>query len=418
MNTYLFVLVIIGIGALGMAWMPQITKKIKISFSIIYVLFGAILYIFGSHLPLPDPIREQKYTLHLTELVVIISLMGSGLKIDRPFSFSNWKVPLRLISLTMILSIGVIAWLVWYFLDFDVPSAVLLGAVLAPTDPVLAADVQVGPPHENKRDDVKFSLTGEAGLNDGMAFPFTWLAITLAQINNTGEGSIVDWVLVDLILKIVVGIVSGFLIGRILAYFIFGKSDRNRIMDDNNGFIALAATLFIYGLTEIIHGYGFIAVFVGAVTLRNYEMKHEFHTQLHSFTDQVERILVAIVLILFGGSLVSGLLEALTGPMILMGIVFVILVRPLAAYVAVLGTRMHPIQRWSISFFGIKGIGSFFYLSFALVATDFAQAREIWSLAAFTVLISLLTHGSTAALSMSHIDERFTEKEDFNDPVT
>jgi sodium/hydrogen antiporter len=410
MNTYLFVLIIIGIASLGMAWMPQITAKIKISYSILYVLFGAVLYIFGDHLPLPDPIREQEYTLHLTELVVIISLMGSGLKIDRPFTLKNWAVPLRLISLTMILSIGIITYLAWYFLDFDLPSALLLGAVLAPTDPVLAADVQVGPPHENKRDDVKFALTAEAGLNDGMAFPFTWLAITLAQINLSGEGSVVDWVLVDLLYKMTIGVVSGFVLGRILAYVIFRKSAQDKVLEMNNGFIALAATLFIYGLTEIIHAYGFIAVFVGAVTLRNYEMKHEFHTQLHSFTDQVERILVAIVLVLFGGSLVSGLLEGLSGPMILLGVVFVFIVRPISGYLALIGTGLHALQRWSISFFGIKGIGSFFYLTFALVKTDFAQAREIWALAAFTVLLSLLTHGSTAALSMGHIDERFSEE--------
>lgn len=411
MDTYLFILMIIGIASLGMAWMPQITKKIKISYSILYVLLGVILYIFSDHLPLPDPIRKQQYTVHLTELVVIISLMGSGLKIDRPFSLNAWQLPLRLVSWTMLISIGLMAYLSWQFLNFDIPSALLLAAVLAPTDPVLAADVQVGPPHENKRDDVKFALTGEAGLNDGMAFPFTWLAITVAQITYKQEGSLIDWLLVDLLYKIVVGVIAGFVLGRLLAYALFKKPNKNNLLEQNNGFIALAATLLIYGFTELIHAYGFIAVFVGAVTLRNYEMRHEFHTQLHSFTDQIERILVAIVLMLFGGSLVSGILEDLSGQMVLIGIVFVLLVRPLAGYLALIGTGLHKIKRLSISFFGIKGIGSFFYLSFALVETDFAQAGEIWALAAFTVLVSLVVHGSTATHSMNQIEEKFSHEQ-------
>ncbi len=409
MSTYLLIMLIIGAAALAMAWMPLISKKIKISYSLLYILFGAVVYIFGDSLPLPDPIRKQTYTVHLTELVVIISLMGSGLKIDRPFSFKNWNLPLRLVSITMLLSIGAITGLAWYFLGFDLPSALLLGAVLAPTDPVLAADVQVAGPHENKRDDVRFALTAEAGMNDGLAFPFTWLAIILAQIALNGEGSVIDWLLTDLLYKIAMGALAGFGLGRLLAYLLFRKTKQKSLMEMENGFIALSATLFIYAFTEMIHGYGFLAVFVGAVTLRNYEMEHEFHKQLHAFTDQIERILVAIVLILFGGSLVSGILGELSGPMVFLGLAFVFVVRPIAGYLGLLGTDLHPRQRAAISFFGIKGIGSFFYLAFALSKTDFAYSEELWSLAAFTVLVSALTHGATATLSMEKIEEKHGE---------
>ncbi len=229
----------------------------------------------------------------------------------------------------------------------------------------------------------------------------------LAQIATTGEGSLTDWLLSDLLYRIVVGAVAGYLLGRLLAYLIFRKSEEKSIIEMNNGFIALAATLFIYGFTEMLHGYGFLAVFVGSVTLRNSEMQHEFHNQLHSFTDQIERILVAIVLILFGGSLVGGVLEELSGQMVVLSLVFVFVVRPVAGYLGLLGTKLHAIQRSAISFFGIKGIGSFFYLSFALAEAEFANAREIWAIAAFTVVVSLLTHGFTAAISMEKIEEKF-----------
>ncbi|HEV7347787.1 sodium:proton antiporter [Telluribacter sp.] len=413
MDTYIIVITIIGLAALGMAWMPVFTKKTNISYAVLYVLFGALLYMFVDVLPLPDPIREQEYTVRLTEMVVIISLMGTGLKIDQPFSLKGWRIPFRLISITMLLSIGLITLLGWWGLKYDIASALLLGAVLAPTDPVLASDVQVGPPNEKKRDEVKFALTAEAGLNDGMAFPFTWMAVTVAFMTSpTAEGSLLEWFTMDFLYRIGAGFICGYALGRLLAYLIFKEWDwlkGKKIVEADNAFIALATTLLIYGLTEMIHGYGFMAVFVGAVTLRNRELRHEFHTELHSFTDQIERILVAIVLILFGGSLITVILDELTWEMALYAAAFVLVVRPLSGYIGLMGSGLHMKQKLAISFFGIKGIGSFFYLAFALEETDFLFGDDIWSLVAFTVLISLVVHGITARFSMKNLEEEFAE---------
>ncbi|WP_247233029.1 sodium:proton antiporter [Telluribacter sp. SYSU D00476] len=410
MNTYIIVITVIGLAAMGMAWMPLFSKKIGVSYAIPYVLFGVLLYLFLDVLPLPNPIRKLEYTVRLTELVVIISLMGTGLKIDRPFSYKAWQAPLRLISVTMLLSIALIAFLGWWGLHMDAASAILLGAVLAPTDPVLASDVQVGPPNEGQRDDVRFALTAEAGLNDGMAFPFTWLAVAVALMTSSGEGGLMEWFTVDLLYRIIAGVISGYVLGRLLAYLIFNEwkwTQGKKIYEGDNAFMALAATLLIYGLTEIIHGYGFIAVFVGAVALRSRELEHEFHTELHSFTDQIERILVAIVLILFGGSLINGILEELTWEMALYGLAFVFLVRPLTGYLGLIGTGLHKKQKWAIAFFGIKGIGSFFYLSFALEKADFPSGDDVWALVAFTVLVSLVVHGVTASFSMKNLEKEF-----------
>ncbi|HYH15595.1 MAG TPA: cation:proton antiporter, partial [Flavisolibacter sp.] len=187
MDSYIVSITLIGIAALGMAWMPSITDRTHISYSIIYVLFGIAVYGLLGQLHKPNPIRHNTEALHLTELVVIISLMGTGLKIDQPFSFKSWAVPFRLISITMIFCIGAVTWIAHRFLGLDLASALLLGAVLAPTDPVLASDVQVGPPLEKSKDNVRFSLTAEAGMNDGMAFPFTWLAIIVAMMGVTNS---------------------------------------------------------------------------------------------------------------------------------------------------------------------------------------------------------------------------------------
>jgi len=412
MNIYFLILTVIGLAALGMAWMPAITEKIKISYSLIYVLAGALLYSVIRVFPMPNPIDQTQATIRITELVVIVSLMGTGLKIDQPFSFREWKIPFRLVIITMILCIALVTFWSWYFLEFDIASAILMGAVLAPTDPVLASDVQVGPPLENKRENVRFSLTAEAGLNDGMAFPFTWLAIKLALLTtitstNSTSGTLLEWVIIDLVYKILMGAICGYLMGRLLAYLVFYLPEKRKFLVTKDGFVALSATLFVYGITELISGYGFIAVFVTAVTLRNYEIGHKYHVKLHSFTDQIERILLAIVLILFGGSIASGLLNHLTWELALMGIVFIFVIRPVSGLLTLIGSGLHVKEKLAISFFGIRGIGSFFYLAFALHMAKFKPAEQMWSLLGFIVILSILIHGLTATTVMKSLQRRF-----------
>ncbi len=412
MHQYIISITVIGLVALGMSYIPMLTRKINISYSIVFLLFGVVIYSVVKELPWPDPVWQENYVIHLTELVVIVALMGTGLKIDHPFSFRRWKVPFRLVTITMLLSIGIMAVLSFWGLAFDLASAVLLGAVLAPTDPVLAADVQVGPPNKGENDHVRFSLTAEAGLNDGMAFPFTWLAISLALTSQSAEAWLGDWFLKDVLYRLLAGAVVGFLLGRLIVYLFFILPEKYDLKHVRDGLVAISATLIAYGLTELIQGYGFIAVFVTAVTIRNFEMEHEYHEKLHRFTDQIERILLAILLTLFGGSLVNGILDKLTWEMAILGLGFVLIIRPVTGLAGLIGIPVKFREKLAISFFGIRGIGSFFYLSFALDKAEFAQKEEIWSLTAFIVLISIVVHGLTASVAMKKLKMNLTQEQE------
>ncbi|MCD9015452.1 cation:proton antiporter [Parachryseolinea silvisoli] len=403
MDNYIVILAIVGAAALAMAWMPAITQKLKISYAVLYVVLGFVLYTFVRSLPEPNPTKQVNITLRLTELVVLVSLMGTGLKIDERFSFKDWSIPLRLVSITMLLSILITALLGYFWLGFSIPSAILLGAALAPTDPVLASDVQVGPPLEKARSNVRFALTAEGGLNDSMAFPFTWLAIALTA-STFDAYTLTHWVVMDIVVKLGVGLVSGFLIGKALAYLLFHLPKKTSLTTPADGFVALSATLLVYGVTELLHGYGFLAVFVCAVTLRNFEMHHQYHKKLHAFSDQIERILVAIVLILFGGSIAYGILSILSWPLALFGLVSILIVRPLCAYFSVMRTKLPGTEKAMISFFGIKGVGSLFYLSFALNEATFENAAELWCVVSFIVLCSILIHGFSAAKTIAHVE--------------
>jgi NhaP-type Na+/H+ or K+/H+ antiporter len=409
LDSYILILIVIGLAALGMAWMPAFTKATKISYSILYVAFGAVLYASaGNFLPLPDPISKSTVTVRLTEMIVLVSLMGSGLKIDRPFSLRKWRVPLRLVSITMLLSIAGVAAIGYYWLEFGLAAAALLGAVLAPTDPVLAADVQVGPPTEGDLTHSKFALTAEAGMNDGTAFPFTWLAIMLATGEFAAKGW-ASWLQYELLYKLVAGVAIGYLSGKVLGWLFFKLPEEIKGAKVRDGFVALCATLLVYGVAEAAHGYGFIAVFVSAVTMRGLERHHKMHKTLHEFTDQIERLLVCIVLLLFGGSLVSGLLDELSWPIAAAGVFFVFILRPAIGALSLWGTGLHLKEKLAIGFFGIKGVGSFYYLAFALAQTSFPERDKLWALTGFTVLLSIIVHGLTATSIMKKLEVRFKE---------
>ncbi len=411
MDQYLLILILIGIATFGSMWMPIIARKTGISYSVIYLAAGFFLYlIIPDYLPNPLPQNNEIFTLHLTELIVIISLMGAGIKIDREFSFKKWASPLKLIGITMLLCIAATVFFGYYLLGLGLASALLLGAVLAPTDSVLAADVQVGPPNETGKSDTKFILTSEAGLNDGVAFPFTWLAITVGLIGVGKEASIIDWFAFDLFYRMGTGILLGYVAGKGLGYLVFGLADRYKILNTRNSLVAISITLLVYGITEMLHGYGFIAVFICAITLRHYEKGHKYHKEMHSFTDQIERLLVCILLMLFGGAVAMGILKALTWKMAVFVIAFILIVRPLSGLIALSKSDLKFKQKMAISFFGIRGLGTIFYVAFAFNEFNFEHQEKLWAIVSFTILISVILHGLTANWLMQKLKEKVPEE--------
>ncbi|TGD79784.1 cation:proton antiporter [Hymenobacter wooponensis] len=405
MPHYNLALVVLGIAILGVAWLPSLLKKFPLSYPILFVGLGALVYWLPLELPSPDPVEHTGFVMHLTELCVTVALTGTGLKIDRKFSLVRWRIPLLLVLVLMIIVIAVFAAVSWRVAGMLPASALLLAAVLAPTDPVLAGDVQVGNPGEGREDNVRFALTGEAGLNDGLAFPFVHLALVLVPVVALPLADrLLDWAWMDVLYRIAMGIAAGWLAGRSLSFLIFDLPHRVSINPEAYGFVALAVTLTAYGVTELLHGYGFLAVFVAAVTLRRHERSHEYHTEMHEFTDQLERLLIVIILILFGGALVRGLLEPLTWTGVALGLFLVLVLRPFAALLTLSGSRTSWPERLAISLFGIRGIGSFFYLAYALNEHHFTDGRELWAITGFTVLFSIVLHGTLATPVMNWVD--------------
>lgn len=399
---YTLIVFILGLAFLAAAVLPAMLRRVPLSMPMLYVAVGMLLPTLWADSPRADPLLMGELTERLAELAVIISLMGAGLKLERPVGWRSWKLTWRLLGITMPLCILALVLGGWGLMGLTLGGAVILGAALAPTDPVLASSVQVGPPGETKdTSDTRFALTSEAGLNDGLAFPFVNLAILLAGASVTA-GGLVGWLAVDVVWKIGAGVGMGWLAGRGLAWLIFRFTRPGTICD---GFVALAITLVTYGATELVHGYGFIAVFVAALVFRAQERDHELHRTLHAFVDQLERLLMAALLMFFGASITHGLFAALTWEGVVVALAFILVVRPGAGLLGLIGCDLRWSERFAIAGLGIRGIGTFYYLAHALNETHLLaeNARALWATAGLIVLISVFLHGTTADSAMRYV---------------
>lgn len=405
-----YIIVMAGFGALVLltAWLPMVLKEAPLSLPIACVAIGAAIFALPQFSGrIPHPLEHLPLVERLTEFVVLIALMGAGLKLDRPLGWRSWSVTWRLLFAAMPLTIAALALLGHGLLGLSAASALLLAAALAPTDPVLAGDVQVGPPGGGEEDEARFSLTSEAGLNDGLAFPFVHGAILLALAAAGGEASLGGWLSYQVAWKLAAGVAVGWGVGRALGWLLFHMPNRTKLSRTGDGFVALGVTFLAYALAEIAQGYGFLSVFVAGLALRSAERDNAYHEKLHDFTEELERLLMMSLLVLFGGLITGGeLLRALSWPVVLFAVLAIFVVRPAAGWLSLLGSHAPAEERLAISFYGIRGVGSVYYLAYALQGAQFDGAEVMWSAIGFIILCSILLHGATVTPVMRRLDER------------
>lgn len=390
------------------SWAPKGLSRLPLSLAMICVALGWIIFGTGVLSFDPDPRTYDTLTERLTELVVIVSLMGAGLKLDRPLSLKAWAPTWRLLAIAMPLTIVAVALMGMLGLGLSLAMALLLGAAMAPTDPVLASDVQTGPPGTGDENEVRFGLTSEAGLNDALAFPFVNLAILTAAggvtaLSGFSSSALLKWLAIDVVWKLAAGAAMGVVVGWAMGWLIF-RSPKHGLSRHADGLVAVGATFIAYAATELVHGYGFVAVFVCALTIRTRERQHDFHEEMHDFAEQIERLLMMLVLVLFGGALANGLLEALTWRDMLIGLGMVLVVRPLAGLLSLIGSPLPRRDRVALSWFGIRGLGSVYYLAYALNHADFGVSERLWAIVGFIILVSIVVHGVSAAPVMRLIE--------------
>ncbi len=399
-------LLLCGIAFLFGGFAPYYLKRLPISLPMLQVTFGLVMGYFWTSLPFLNPLEHGTFIEKVSELVVLVSLVGAGIKLDTPFKYKHWQPTIRLLLITMPICIAVMAALGYYVFSLSLGAAILLGAVLAPTDPVLAASIQVGPPNEGSEDTPRFTLTSEAGLNDGLAFPFVYLAITIAEYFGKADGVstslLFDWFTKDVLWRIAAGTVVGVLVGKLIGRIVFARSNQETTL--SQGYIVIAITLLAYGMAEFIHGYGFIAVFVAAFAFRRTQHGHDYHEELHDFAEQSEGLLMSLVLVVFGIALGQGLSHGteLTWQVYAASLAILLLIRPIAGWVGLTGLDIPYKERFAIASLGIRGIGTFYYLAYALNKDVFAadEGTSLWIICSIVVIASIFIHGMTAPTLM------------------
>ncbi len=341
-----------------------------------------------------DPVEDASAFEHATELAVVVALFSAGLKLDRVFTWRSWGSVVRLLGITMPLSILVVVAFGTGLLGLSLGAAIILGAALAPTDPVLAGDIGVGPPGDENEHEPNFALTAEAGLNDGLAFPFVFLGVLVAE----GKAG-TEWLLADVLYGVAAGAVLGLLMGHMLARSIVWLRDRELLTPALDGWLAVAAILVIYGVVETAGAYGFLAVFCGGLAFRRYERDHEVNGRVHSGAEIVEKFGELAVILLLGSMLT---LDGLAAPGLsgwALALVLIFVIRPVATNLGLLRSKMdRPGERAYVAWFGVRGVGSLYYVAVVAglgVLSPAETGTVVWTVIA-CVIVSIVVHGMTA----------------------
>jgi sodium/hydrogen antiporter len=412
-DPFMLFFIYVGIIILVAGILPRILEKRLITAPIIYLIIGVLIFLIPLDFHSPDFIEEPYLAKRLTEIGVIISLTGVGLKLNAPFSKETWKISKRLLILTMPLTIFLFAAMGYWILGFLPATTLLLGAVLAPTDPVLASEIQTTSPNKKDYSRTRLALTTEAGLNDGLAFPFTNMAIAMVLVGNAPSNWIQGWLVMDFFYKIIVGAIIGYAVGWLLGKIIFRfLVKEKKINSITTGTLVVSLTFLPYGLAEMASSYGFIAVFVAACIFRSMEASRRYLDLLHDFSEELERLFIALLFVFIGPYLVLHFPEDFEWYMIPASLCGIFMIRPLAGMLGLLGTSLSNREKWVISFFGIRGIGTLYYFFYALYLTDFTREEEVLALVMVTIILSLVIHGVLAKPAMAWIKSKEKSKPD------
>jgi NhaP-type Na+/H+ or K+/H+ antiporter len=406
---------------LFMGLTASILKRSVVTSAIIYLAVGVLVGPTALNLFHFNPLKESALLEVLTEVAVLISLFSAGVKMPVPFTFARWRAPIMLATVSMTITVAAVAAFAYYVLNLPLGAGVLLGAIVAPTDPVLATDVQIR--HPGDHDQLRFTITCEAGMNDGSAFPFVMLGMGMLGLHEIGDYGI-NWLLLDVLWAtlsgIAIGVVAGVALAR-LGWKLRSKPHKHELMDD---FLGLGLIGVVYGLTTLVNGWGFLAVFFAAVALRQTELKLAKAAQVAFdgaktqqsaraagkvqaeleppetvsegslvFKEHLERLSEVMLVLLIGGSLY---LNSWTWEAVWLALFLFVIARPVSVIVGLLGTKTSWRIRGMTGWFGVRGIGSLYYLMYAIEnGLPEALSLQLIQMTLIVVTLSILLHGTS-----------------------
>lgn len=396
-----------GLSVLVGATVLSHQAEANYSAALVYLLLGSAAALLLTQLDVGwlDPLDHLEAVQNLVSAAIVVALFATGIKIDHTLIWRGWSSVARLLIYAMPLVIAAIAGLGVALLGVPLGVAIMIGAMLAPTDPVLAGEIGVGPPGESNEREERFAITGEAGLNDGLALIFVTFGLAYLE---SGTNSIPHWLLVDVGYSLVAALAIGIVVGRGVGWLAVRQRSREHLDPQGDLFVGLGAAFLLYGAAGAVGANGFIAVFVGAMAFRHHERRHEIHRGVFEGLEQTGRLgeLAAIILL---GTVLS--IEGLTsigwsGWMIVL--LALLVIRPASVFIGFVGSRRTRPERAFIAWFGVRGLASIYYAA-AIGASGVLAADEvalIWWIAVATVVVSIVVHGLTGKQGMKFVERR------------
>ncbi len=389
---FLGLVLFVGIGALSRQ------DERPYSASVFYLLLGAIASIGLGLLGIArlDPITNRVVMQHVAEFALAIAVFGAGLAVERHIERQSKLVLAALLLGVMPMTIAAIAAFGMLAMGLPLGAALLLGAILAPTDPVLAGDVGLGAPGGGAQGEPRLSLHTEAGINDGLASPFVIFGLFVAA--RGGTSWLAEWALSDVLYAVGVALLIGAAAGWLIAAAITRLRARRLALRDLDGFLALAIPLLVYGAAEALGSYGLLAVFAAGIAFRRHEFEHEINTRIHHGAEVAGSLLELAVLLLLGSMLTTAGLGApgLAGWLLAPLIIFI--VRP-ALVLAATGRGFLDLRgRLFLGFFGVRGVAALFYAAIVAGSAHLSYTdttKVIWTTIA-CVTASIILHGISA----------------------
>lgn len=404
--------VLVGSVLIVMAFSTHVVQRLPLSPAMLYLGVGALIGPLGTGLMDIDPLEHPYGQEVLTEVAVLITLFAVGLRLQLPFRWPAWRLPIRLATVGMVVTCALITLIGWTWLALPLGAAVLLGAVLSPTDPVLASDVQIQEPGD--RDVVRSTITAEGGLNDGTAFPAVMLGLGLLGVHEIGDWGW-RWWAVDVLWAVPAGLGIGWLCGMVTGHGMAWLRRRGHPLESEE-FLVFGLIALAYGLALLLKAYGFLAVFAAGAALARIErlrrdarpdpnVDASHSSRLDNFAGQCERLAEVAVVLLIGATLSW---VQWRWDLVLFALAVLFVVRPLTVYLLIRRDDVGEHQRRLIAWFGIRGVGSVYYLTFALgFGVDPAWAHPLASAVFLTIAASIVLHGVTATPLMERYYRRF-----------
>jgi NhaP-type Na+/H+ or K+/H+ antiporter len=404
-----------------------LVQRSPVTAAMMYLAFGVLVGPTVLNLFHFNPLKESALLQALTEVAVLISLFSAGVKMPVPFSFARWRAPMLLATASMVVTVALVTAFAYYLLDLPLGAGVLLGAIVAPTDPVLATDVQIR--HPGDRDLLRFTLTCEAGMNDGSAFPFVMLGLGLLGLHDLGNANL-HWLVVEVLWAtlgaVAIGVACGVLLAR-MGWMLRREPHQHQLMDD---FLGLGLIGVVYGLCVMLNTWGFLAVFFAAVALRQTELKlskalrpsmdeEPMPTVSEGslvFKEHLERLSEVLLILLIGGTL---FLDSWTWEAVGLALFLFVVVRPLSVLIGLTGTTAPWRIRGLAGWFGVRGVGSLYYLMYA-IEHDLPEslALRLIQLTLIVVTLSIVLHGVSVKPLMGMFWRRDKPREPAVPPAT